>query len=453
LTQPRWEHPAPRPFWPSLDRVERDAITARAKEENYWDGAILCHQDDTTSDLFIIKSGWVKVMIEVDGRQKIIALRGPGDVIGERAAFEEASRSATVVAMGNVRALVVSTVESRALVLEHPHVLEVMRRQEYDRLTTEGSTVFANEHAGVERRLASLLSELALLRGGLDEDGSMTITLPVSTQDLADCIDDRPEAISWFLSTWRQRGIVQTADHQVTVVDAAALEKICGVEAIRPQPGLSATSLHVAPWAPLNWSIFYTDIASFGSHDRNDDDRRIVRDALYQILQEVFESSNVPWHACTHEDRGDGILTVVPPTLSTVLLVDPLVPFLAAKLREYNRRAGAPVRMQLRAALHVGPVLLDQRGLGGEALIHTARILEAPILKGTLASTGADLGFIASGHVYDNVIRQFSRLVDPSAYQRIKVQVKEADVTSWMYLAGGNNSAAHPGVESEPDNR
>ena len=48
-----------------------------------------------------------------------------------------------------------------------------------------------------------------------------------------------------------------------------------------------------------------------------------------------------------------------------------------------------------------------------------------------------DLGFVASAHVYDTVIRHATGLVEPDAYQKIRTRVKESTITGWMYLAGG----------------
>jgi hypothetical protein len=195
--------------------------------------------------------------------------------------------------------------------------------------------------------------------------------------------------------------------------------------------------------------VFFTDIANFGDPRRDDDDRRVVKDALYEILQESFEGAQVPWSSCVHEDRGDGVHIVAPATISTMPLVDPLLPLLAFKLKRHNRRAAEPIRIQLRVALHIGPVLQDVQGLSGHALIHAARMLDAPILKDSLAATKADLAVMASTHVYDTVIRHSPGLVDPAAFRRVRYQVKEAKITSWMYLAGAirsrpRTSTAHP---------
>jgi hypothetical protein len=61
---------------------------------------------------------------------------------------------------------------------------------------------------------------------------------------------------------------------------------------------------------------------------------------------------------------------------------------------------------------------------------------DLPALKEALAAADADLAFITSGHVYDTVIRHVIGLVDPTAFRRIRVNVKESKTTSWMYIAG-----------------
>jgi CRP-like cAMP-binding protein len=432
----RWERPAQRSFLDSLDTAEREAVLASAEKIIFWAGTDLCRQDDATTDVIVITAGLAKVSVASDEHVQIIAVRGSGDVVGERAALTAVGRSATVTALDDVRALVISAARFRALLLEYPHMLEVLKRQEYERLAEDDNGLAAHERADVRRRLAGLLLELALRWGGRQGDGALTITVPMSLQDLADWVDASPDAIADHLRSWHGRGIIRADGGRLTVLDAGGLEKICGVTAIRPAaPSPTPSLFGVTPGLPLNCSIFVTDVAGFGHPRRNDDDRRVVRDNLYRILREAFEGSGVPWGSCLHEDRGDGTLTVVPPTISTMSLIEPLLPLLAARLKRYNRQAGEPVRIQLRAALSVGPVHVDPQGLSGQSLIDAARMLDAPVLKGSLATTGADLAFIASHHVYETVIRHTPGLVDPASYRRVRVQVKESKITGWLYVA------------------
>jgi hypothetical protein len=206
---------------------------------------------------------------------------------------------------------------------------------------------------------------------------------------------------------------------------------------------LGAGPFDTNPWASPNCSILFTDIAAFGDPIRTDHDRGVVRTVLYQVLLETFAESNLSWENCHHADRGDGVLTVVPPSLPTVSIVDPLLALLAAKLKRHNRQANDPIRIQLRAALHVGPVAVDPHGLSGQSIIHTARLLNAPMLTYALARTTADLAVIASTYVYDAVIRHGPGLVDPTTYQRVEFEVKESKMTAWIHLAGNNTESIH----------
>lgn len=204
----------------------------------------------------------------------------------------------------------------------------------------------------------------------------------------------------------------------------------------------------VATWSGLNCSVLFCDVAGFGDPSRDDADRRVVRETTYGILLTALESSGVPASECHREDRGDGALVVVSPAVPTASLIDPLAQHLAVALRLHNHRASAAVRIRLRVALHVGPITPDAEGLGGQVIIRTARLLEAPALKTALADRGADLGFIVSPFVYDAFVSHLHGVMDPRAFERVTVQVKETTTEAWMYLTG---TSAAPAAASAPD--
>jgi hypothetical protein len=198
-------------------------------------------------------------------------------------------------------------------------------------------------------------------------------------------------------------------------------------------------------WNGQNCSILLTDIASFGDPRRDDHDRRVVRGVMYAILRDAFEISDVPWPDCYWEDRGDGALFIVPPLIPTVSVVDPFLARVAATLRRHNRQASDAVRIQLRVALHVGPVVPDPHGVSGHAVNYTARLLDSPVLKEQLAATAADVGFIASEFVYDNVIGHAPGYVDPATYRQVEFRVKESQIRAWIHLAGALAAPVHQG--------
>jgi hypothetical protein len=176
------------------------------------------------------------------------------------------------------------------------------------------------------------------------------------------------------------------------------------------------------------------DIADFGASTRCDRDRRRIRAALYQITQSLFESPDRQ-HDYHCEDRNDGILLVVPPRVPTSSIVNRILDNLITLLRRHNSTSEAATRIQMRVALDVGPVVSDAHGVDGLAIIHAARLLDAPVLKHHLAETGGDLGFITSPFVYHTIIQPNPGHVDAAVYQQLKCRVKRPALNAWMYIA------------------
>jgi hypothetical protein len=94
---PRWERPAARSFWNALSDPEREALAAAGSEELFRAGSVLCREGEDSSQVMIIDAGWVKVSVRAGGAggEHILAVRGQGDVVGERAALTTQVRSAS----------------------------------------------------------------------------------------------------------------------------------------------------------------------------------------------------------------------------------------------------------------------------------------------------------------------------------------------------------------------
>jgi hypothetical protein len=198
----------------------------------------------------------------------------------------------------------------------------------------------------------------------------------------------------------------------------------CAASAARP----------AGSWSGQNCTIVLIDIADFGASTRCDRDRRRIRAVLYQITQSSFENPGQQ-HGYHCEDRGDGILLIIPPCVPTTSTVNRILDNLVTLLRRHNSTSEAGIRIQMRVALDVGPVVSDAHGVDGLAIILAARLLDAPVLKNHLAETGADLGFITSAFVYDTIIQPNPGHVDPAGYRQLKCRVKRKALNAWMYIA------------------
>jgi class 3 adenylate cyclase len=90
------------------------------------------------------------------------------------------------------------------------------------------------------------------------------------------------------------------------------------------------------------------------------------------------------------------------------------------------------LRIQLRIAIDVGPVVSDELGISGDAIIRTARLLDAPDFKTAMAEQKAALGIIVSTFVYDAAVPH--PLGMPAQYLPVQANVKEASIPAWMHL-------------------
>jgi hypothetical protein len=178
------------------------------------------------------------------------------------------------------------------------------------------------------------------------------------------------------------------------------------------------------------------DIAGFTDPRRDEHVQLYVREMLYRILERAFDGAGVPWYSCRREDRGDGVVVVLPAVIPVDGLADPLPERLCGLIRVHNRLSSEDAQIQLRAAAHVGRVYHDGHGFAGDAASHLFRLLDAPGLKQLLATSHSDLAFIASDYFYDTVICRHATLVDPAVFEPVAVDVRHATATGWVQLLG-----------------
>jgi class 3 adenylate cyclase len=319
-------------FWDALDATQQQDFIALAEERVFAAQAKLMREGEHANHVAVISSGRVRIYVEEEGRERTLAVRGHGELIGERAALEVSVRSATVMALETVHALVVKTEDFAAFVSDRPGVLRIVESQIYGRLTEE--VVSSAPHAG---------------------------------------------------------------------------------QSFRGQ----------------NCTIVITDVANFAADDRDDLDRLAIRAATADITKLALEPF---WQDCGWADRGDGLLIVVPPDIPTATILERLMAVLPRELEQFSMVHDAATPVQLRIAVNVGPVVTDDMGMSGMAIIRAARMLESQAFKDAIADAGSQIGVVASEFVYDMAIRHAGKTLDPASYVQIQVDVKEYQGPAWMHL-------------------
>jgi len=210
-------------FLERLVAEDRDALTALGRRRALKRSTTLFTEGDTSDRVVIVVSGRVKVSyFTEDGREVVLAVRGPGELLGEFSAIDGEPRSATATALDDVEALMIGAEDFRSFVRERPTAafalleLVVARLRDADRKRIEFA---AHDTVG---RVARRLVEMAERFGTPDERGTR-IDLPLSQDELAGWTGASREAVSKALQHLRGRGWIETGRRNIIVLDLHGL--------------------------------------------------------------------------------------------------------------------------------------------------------------------------------------------------------------------------------------
>lgn len=188
-------------------------------------GSALFQQRERVDAVFLILEGRVKLASCAAGREVLLAICGPGDLLGEAAAAGRAVHEHMAVAIDPVRALVVCVGELEAFLSEHPEeALPLVRALARRLAESERRRIEFTAHDTL-RRLACLLLDFAERFGEQRRDG-IRIDLPLSQEELAGCIGASHRAVATALGGLRRLRLVATGWRTVTVVDAQGLREL-----------------------------------------------------------------------------------------------------------------------------------------------------------------------------------------------------------------------------------
>jgi len=179
--------------------------------------------------------------------------------------------------------------------------------------------------------------------------------------------------------------------------------------------------------------MFATDIADFTRQDRDEETQSYLRHVLYGILREAFTACGIAWGDCVQQDCGDGALVILPPGMSPHTIIAPFPERLRHLIGRYNRFATPPARLQIRAALNIGPVYRDENGYSGEDINLLCRMLDARPLRRLLIDKDTDLALMISARVHDTIVLRHPTLADPASFRRVRTRVKRTRIDAWIH--------------------
>jgi CRP/FNR family cyclic AMP-dependent transcriptional regulator len=211
------------PFLAGLDAAEWERLRELGRRRRWPAGATLFNEGDRARSVIVLLGGRVKVYSLTDqGTEIVLAVRGPGALLGEMSMLDDAPRAASVVALEPLEGLEVRTSAFALFLNEHPNAAAQMvqtivaRLRDADRKRVEFG---AHDTQG---RVALRLVELAE-RYGVSAGNGIRIALPFTQEELAGWIGSSRESVAKALRTLRDGGMIETHRKGMSVLDLDGL--------------------------------------------------------------------------------------------------------------------------------------------------------------------------------------------------------------------------------------
>lgn len=212
-------------FWDQLTATEQGALEKSGRRRDFQRGAVIFREAETTDWVAVLRAGRVKVSVDTaNGTEVVLAVRGPGVLLGEFAAIDGEPRSATVTAIDTVSAIAVPLGAFESFLQANGRVSLLLMRtliakmRDADRKRIEFG---AHDTIG---RVAARLVEMTERFGQPTAEGTK-IGLPFTQDELAGWTGASREAVSKALGVLRAAGEIRTSRMAVIVRDLDALRR------------------------------------------------------------------------------------------------------------------------------------------------------------------------------------------------------------------------------------
>lgn len=208
-----------------LQKDELETLAALTKRNKYPRGTAVFFQDDPSDALYLVISGSAKVyQTSEDGKERILTILKPGDVVGELAMVEGQARSASVQALEDSELLVLTRQDFRSFCDGHPSVLWELLETFAARLRRMNEDILDLSFRDVPYRVLRVLSELVQSHSEPTAEGSR-IAVPLTVRDLSSLVGSNPDTVGRLLDRYETDGLVRRDGRSWIVPDPRALTR------------------------------------------------------------------------------------------------------------------------------------------------------------------------------------------------------------------------------------
>ena len=214
----------------ALDREALSELSHHKVVNTYKKGQVIFYEGNNAVGLFCIYSGKVKLYkTGMDGRQQIVRIAGPGDLLGYRAVFASEPYHATAEAMEDATICCIDREAFFPVLNKNPELaLNIIKKLAKElRAAEDLATSIAQK--SVRERMAELLLILKESYGKPLKNGVM-IDLWLTREEMAEMIGVTQETAIRLVSDFRKEGLIEVKDREITLLDLSSLVEIANLD-------------------------------------------------------------------------------------------------------------------------------------------------------------------------------------------------------------------------------
>lgn len=209
--------------------VSRDEISFHPEDFTrsleYQPGQTLFPEGAPLYGYSIICEGAVKLVRRLkEGRKVIVAVLGPGDILG-LSATREGQFALEAEALEKTRVGFIDKGDFIRLLESYPRLAAALVQKLSEEVAQLQERLFATARQSVRSKLAYLLLQLAASHGRKHPKGTL-VDLELSRSELAEMIGAARETVSLTLGQLKSRGLIALEGHKIVILDEMGLENL-----------------------------------------------------------------------------------------------------------------------------------------------------------------------------------------------------------------------------------
>lgn len=181
---------------------------------------------DAGDGCYRVDKGLLKVVMHsANGDERILAILGPGAIVGELAMLDGQPRSASVAAVRDTDLLFISRAKFEEIARQNPEVYKHLVTMLAQRLRETDAVIAAESFLPLRGRVAITLLELADHFGENVGQGRIVIRQKFDQSELAALAGIARENVNRILADWKRRKLVSRLSGYYCIENPALLEK------------------------------------------------------------------------------------------------------------------------------------------------------------------------------------------------------------------------------------